>query len=180
MVCVRRGERWAANRRTWEAPGRLLCLLTRQSSFSEDQNRARVVPIQNEQRQGGKDGAGVRFRACESSRQGATATLTASLPTPCSQLPLLRPIGGVGARARLSIQRLQLGLALMGGGRFQPSAGDLNTQQRGYLPMSYSTRKSPFGASAGVYLLACGSSRDDLHDVRSLPSVEDPVSSTDI
>ena len=50
------------------------------SSLSKDQDGSRVAPIQCEQIWGRENSVGMRFRACESSRQRAAAT-PASRPT---------------------------------------------------------------------------------------------------
>ena len=92
-----------------------LHLLVRLSSFSEDQDRARVDLYSTSRGEGGRMGTGVRFRACESSRQGATATPTASLPTPFSRLPPLRPIRGVGAEGTTSDTVVAVGVSAHGG-----------------------------------------------------------------
>ena len=72
-----------------KAPGTLLHLLVPLSSLSEDRGRARVVPVQHEQRWGRENGVGMRLRACGSSCQGAAATPTASLPTLFQRVPAM-------------------------------------------------------------------------------------------
>ena len=72
------------------------------------------------------------------------------------QLPPLRPIRGVGARARPLIWWLQMGGVLVGGwGSLPAQCWDLNTC-RGVLTHEYFDQEDPFGISAGIYSLPYG------------------------
>ena len=101
-------------------------------------------------------GEGERVRACGfEPAKALIRELLLPQPLPFQlrlgyQLPPLRPIRGVGARARPLIRWLQMGGVLVGGWESLPAqCWDLNTC-RGVLTHEYFGQEDPFGISAGV------------------------------
>ena len=109
----------------------------------------------------------MRFRACEISRQGATATPTAALPRRVwYQLPALRPTGGVGQAGyepggmRPPVGWLQNGVYEWGGGRLPARLGRLipgiETPTEGTHPQVVLLLANGARASVGTVAPPCG------------------------